>query len=88
MTVACRARARSRPPLPAWIEGNDALSSLDEYSRMTPDERGEILVSVCGMATAVLNARPDQERLDWILDLRDPLPVSSRELFARLRRQR
>lgn len=72
--------------MPGWVGQARDPEELEEYRRMTPDERGQILVSVCGLATALLNGRPDQQRLDWILNRQDPMPESSRRHFARLRR--
>ena len=82
-----RDQPQGRPfTMPGWTRRTNSKESLEEYRRMTADERAQVLVSVCEMATALLNARPDQHRLDWILNLQDSMPESSRRHFARLRR--
>jgi hypothetical protein len=68
--------------LPKFVP--DARASLREeaapYIGMTPAERAVDLAAACRAGVALLDARPDAERA---LMHRDPLPESTRLLFAR-----
>ena len=52
---------------------------------LSPEERAELLASLCASAFRVLEALPEAERrraLEW----RDPLPAGSVAAMARLRK--
>jgi hypothetical protein len=66
----------------------DRHPTLEEvaYARsLTPEERLRVVASVCRSALAVLNVHPKRDRL---LQMRDPVPASTREALRRLRAQR
>jgi len=72
--------------LPKWVKDNRSavLEEAAPYARMSHAERAEVLAKVVRAGARQLANRPDRARL---LELRDPLPKSSRELLARLRKQ-
>jgi len=54
----------------------------EPYRRMTPEQRLDILDSLCRDAVDILSSRADQDR---VRQYRDPLPESSVRALQRLR---
>jgi len=74
-------------PLPGWVV-EDAASVEEEaapYRDMAPSERAALMAAACRAAARLLRSRVDRER---VLEHTDPLPESSVQALARLRRQR
>lgn len=74
-----------------WVEKQRASHAREDekearrLAALTPEERGELLESLCASAFKVLSGLPPEEQrraLDW----RDPLPADTVAALARLRR--
>ncbi len=73
--------------LPKWAKDNRTavLEEAAPYVGMSHEQRVEVLRRVVQSGARQLDARADRARL---LEFRDPMPKSSIEGLARLRRQR
>jgi len=87
-------RPRAHTPcmmdLRTWVERQRASHAREDekearrLAALSPEERAELLASMCASAFRVLKALPPEERrraLAW----RDPLPADSVAALARLR---
>jgi hypothetical protein len=70
--------------LPPWVVSNreSVLAEAAPYRHLSADERARHLAIACRTSGRMLRARPDWQR---IVELRDPLPESSRAALVRLR---
>jgi hypothetical protein len=73
--------------LPKWAKDNRSavLDEAAEYVSLSAEQRVELLRKVLQAGARQLASRADRAAL---LEFRDPLPKSSIELLARLRRER
>ena len=86
-----QAHTRRMMDVRTWVERQRASHAREDakearrFAAMSPEERAELLVTLCTASFRVLDAMPPEERkraLEW----RDPLPAHSVAAFARLRK--
>jgi hypothetical protein len=73
--------------LPRWVvsEEESVWRETADSRRMTPDERLAMMAALCSAGAKLLSMN---DRRDYVLKSRDPLPASTVEALSRLRKQR
>ena len=79
-----RAHTRLMMDVRTWVERQRA-SHAREDEKEAPEERAELLASLCASAFRVLKDLPPDEQRRALL-WRDPLPASSLAALSRLRK--